>query len=136
MKKLAMLVLVTVIAGFASVSIAKAQDPNTPKAEPKIRGKVVVVKDADGIIAAVQLESKRFGTYNVVLDAKGKELGETQEGKLVSVKAAKSTKDEQEWLTVESYSVIQMPKGKDSNKGACEKDSNKGAREKGCKNKK
>jgi hypothetical protein len=120
MKKLALLVLVVAVVGFVSVSITKAQDPNTPKAEPKIRGKVVVVKDTAGVITAVQLESKRLGTYNVVLDAKGKELGEKMEGKVVAVKAVESEKDGAKWLTVESYHEIQKAEGKDKNKGAGE----------------
>ena len=126
MKKLGMLVLVVAVVGFVSVSVAKAQDPNTPKAKPTIVGKVVVVKDAAGVITAVQLDSKRLGVLNVVLDAKGKELGEKMEGKVVGLKAVQSEKDGAKWLTVESYHEIQRAEGKDKNKGAGEKgDKNK-----------
>ena len=121
MKKLAMLVLAVTVVGFVSVSFAKTQDPNTPKAKPTMIGKVVVVKDADGVITAVQLDSKRLGTLNVVLDAKGKELGKKMEGKMVGVKAVESEKDGAKWLTVESYHEIQKGEGKDRNKRADEK---------------
>ena len=139
MKKLTMLVLVVAVVVFASVSVTKAQDPNTPKAEPKIRGKVVVVKDTAGIITAVQLESRKLGTYNVVLDAKGKELGAKMEGKRVEVKAVESVKGEAKWLTVESYTEIQRPEGKEGKKGADDKGCvcSKGcAADKGCRAKK
>lgn len=150
MKKLAMLVLIIAVVGFASISFAKAQDPNTPRERPTMVGKVVVEKDADGVITAVQMENKRFGTCNIVLDAKGNELGKNMEGKMVGVKAVESEKDGQKWLTVESYREIQRNKGKDGNNGdrkkgtrgkgdkknAREKDCDKGTNEKGCKNKK
>ena len=137
MKKLAMLVLVVAVVGFTSVCVADAQDPNTPKAQQKpFIGKVVVVKDADGVITAVQLENKKLGKYNVVLDVKGKELGEKMEGKLVAVKAVESVKDEQKWLTIESYREIQRAKGKDGKKGPDDKGATGGKEcpaDKGCK---
>ena len=140
MKKLAMLVLAVAVVGFVSVGVAKTQDPNTPKAEPTIVGKVVVVKDAGGVITAVQLDSKRAGTtYNVVLDAKGKELGAKMEGKRVEVKAVESVKGEAKWLTVKSYTEIQRPEGKEGKKGADDKGCvcSKGcAADKGCRAKK
>ncbi|HPS56246.1 MAG TPA: hypothetical protein PLP05_11675 [Sedimentisphaerales bacterium] len=114
MKKLAMLMLVVAVAGFASVSVTKAQDTKAHKAEPKIIGKVIVVKDAAGAVTAVQLENRKLEKYNVVLDAKGKELGEKMVGKLVAVKAVESVKNEAKWLTVESYTELQKPKAKDS----------------------
>lgn len=106
------LVLWAVLAGFLSVSAVKAQDPNDPNAPargPGARGKVVVVKDAGGAITSVQIESRRLGTFNVVLDAKGKELGEKMDGKLVAAKGVVTEKDGAKWIIVESYKEIQRP---------------------------
>ena len=108
MKKLALLVVLAGVIGFLSVGAAKA-DPNAPKQEPKYRGKVVVVKDTAGVITAVQLESRTLGTFNIVLDAKGKELGEKLAGKMAAVRATETEKDGKKWLTVESYREIQQP---------------------------
>jgi hypothetical protein len=106
MKKL---VLLAVLAGFLSVSAVQAADPNAPAKEPAVRGIVVVVKDASGAITSVQIENKKFGICNVVLDVKGKELGEKMVGKRVVVKGKVEEKDGKKWVTVESYTEIQRP---------------------------
>jgi hypothetical protein len=69
----------------------------------------VVVKNAEGVITEVKLENRRLGIYNVVLDAKGKELGEKMADKHVVVKGTVAEKDGKKWITVESYTEIQRP---------------------------
>lgn len=137
MKKLAVLVLLVAVVGVTSVCLADANDPNTPKAKQKpFIGKVVVVKDAEGVITAVQIENRKLGKYNVVLDEKGKELGEKMEGKLVAVKGVESVNDEEKWITVESYREIQRAKGRDGKKDSDDKGATGGKEcpaDKGCK---
>ncbi|HPS54279.1 MAG TPA: hypothetical protein PLP05_01645 [Sedimentisphaerales bacterium] len=136
MKKL-MLVLAVAVIGFVFVSITKAEDPNAPKAkdpnapkvedpnsqkaELKIIGKVIVVKDANGVVTAVKLENKKLGLYNVVLDEKGKEIGAKMEGKIIAAKAIESVQDEAKWLTVKAYRELPRRNGKDGNKGPSDK---------------
>lgn len=113
MKKMIMLTLVAAMVEFSFVGISRAAEPNAPKL-PKLdpnmfRGKIVVVKDANGVITAVKLESRRRGTFNIVLDAKGKELGEKMADKLVEITGKETTKNNEKWLTVEKYIEMQRP---------------------------
>lgn len=103
-----MLVLVAVVVGFVGVS--QAADPNRPRFDPNtIRGRVIVEKDVDGNITAARLESRRRGTYNIVLDEKGKELAAKAPDKFVAVTGTVETKDDQQWLTVENYTEMRIP---------------------------
>ena len=95
---------------FVCIGVSKAEEPNAPKFNPNVfRGMVVVVKDANGIITAVKLVNRRRGTFSVVLDAKGKELAEKMADKLVEITGKETTKDNEKWLTVETYSEMQRP---------------------------
>jgi hypothetical protein len=111
MKKLVMLTLVAAMVEFAFVGISKAAEPSAPKFDPNtmFRGRVVVAKDANGVITSVKLQNRRRGTFNIVLDEKGKELGEKMEGKFVEITGKETTKGDEKWLTVEKYSEIQVP---------------------------
>jgi uncharacterized membrane protein len=94
------------------MSIRLAAEPNAPAAKDgavTVRGRLIVVKDANGI-TSVKVESKRTGTVvNIVLDAKGKELAEKMAGKPVEVTGVETTKNNEKWLTVEKYVEIQRP---------------------------
>jgi hypothetical protein len=110
MKKLIMLTLVAAMVEFLFVGISRAEEPNAPKFDPNtFRGKIVVVKDANGVITAVTLENRRRGTFNIVLDEKGKELGEKMADKFVEITGKETTKDNEKWLTVEKYSEKGKP---------------------------
>ena len=111
MKKLIMLTFVAAMAGFLFVGISSAAEPNAPKFDPNtmFRGRIVVTKDANGVITAVKLENRRRGTFNIVLDEKGKELGEKMADKFVEITGKETTKDNEKWLTVEKYSEMQRP---------------------------
>lgn len=114
MKKLVMLVLMASVLGVVSVS--KAADPNMPQRphfDPNsFRGRIAVTKDADGVITSVKLENRKRGTYNIVLDEKGKELGEKMADKFVSITGKETSKDGEKWLTVETYTEMQRPQGR------------------------
>lgn len=92
----------------------KAKESNAPAAKERVvavRGRLIVVKDANGIIASVKLESRRPEprTINIVLDAKGKELTEKMAGKPVEVMGMETTKNNEKWLTVEKYTKVKRP---------------------------
>lgn len=109
MKKLIMLTLIAAMVMFLSVSVTKAADPNAPKTEPvTIKGRVIVTRDGNDI-TAVHINVLLKGKYNITLDAKGKELGEKMEGKMVEVTGIETTKDTEKWLTVEKYAEVQKP---------------------------
>lgn len=106
-----MLTLVAAMVEFLFVGISRAAEPNAPKFDPNtmFRGRIVVVKDANGVITAVKLENRRRGTFNIVLDEKGKELAEKMADKFVEITGTEITKDNEKWLTVEKYSEMQNP---------------------------
>jgi hypothetical protein len=109
--RLLKVVLVAVVLSvFACTAWAeKAQDPNQPAKEPKkiqtIKGTVSVTKDEAGKITAIKItgNKKEEHVYEVVLDAKGLELGEKLAGKIVRAAGTVETKDGVNWLTVEKY---------------------------------
>jgi hypothetical protein len=110
MKKLIMLTLMAAMVEFLFVGISRAEEPNAPKFDPNMfRGRIVVAKDVNGVITAVKLENRRRGTFNIVLDEKGKELGEKMADKFVEITGKETTKDNEKWLTVEKYSEMQKP---------------------------
>lgn len=109
MKKWITVAILVAVAGLF-VSISKAQEPNAPKMNPNVfRGRVVVVKDANNVITSVKLENRRRGNFNIVLDEKGKELGQKMDGKFVEVIAKETIKNDEKWLTVESYKEVERP---------------------------
>jgi hypothetical protein len=72
----------------------------------KLQGVVSVTKDANDVITSVQLATDAV-TYNVELDAKGKELGENMEGQKVEVEGVVSKKDDQKWLKVLMFKAVE-----------------------------
>jgi hypothetical protein len=115
MKKYAMAfagaVAMCVLLGF--VGNALAADANQPKETPKekVIGTVKEVKDSNGVVTEVAVKSRRE-TYQIKLDAKGKELGKTMDGKRVRIVGTLEVKDGVKWLTVEKYSEEPGPKHK------------------------
>jgi hypothetical protein len=93
---------VAAMMGFlcAMSGLAKDMDPNMPK-EMAVKGKVEVVKDANGIITSVIIKTWDK-TIHVTLDAKGMELG-AMEGKHVEATGMMMKKDHEHWLTVVSF---------------------------------
>jgi hypothetical protein len=72
----------------------------------KLQGLVSVLRDANDVITSVQLVTGE-DTYNVELDAKGKELGENMEGEKVEVEGIVSKKDDQKWLKVLTFKAVE-----------------------------
>jgi hypothetical protein len=84
---------------------APAPAPAQPK-EVKLEGTVSVVKDANNVITAVKLITAR-STYDVVLNKKGLELGNTMADKKVEVEGTVSHKDGQKWIDVKSFKLAE-----------------------------
>jgi hypothetical protein len=116
MKKLVILFVMAAIVEFAFVGAATAADPNMPKKMPfdpnAVRGRVLVEKDANGVITSVKIQNRRFGDWNVVLDEKGKELAGTMANKFVHVEGKVETKDGAKWVTIESYKEVKRQQGR------------------------
>jgi hypothetical protein len=79
--------------------------PPQPK-EVKVEGTVSVVKDANNVITAVKLTTAK-STYDVVLNEKGLELGNTMNGKKVEVEGTVSHQDSQKWIAVKSFKPVE-----------------------------
>jgi len=71
-----------------------------------LKGVVSVLRDANDVIVSVQLATDG-GTYDVVLDAKGLELGEEMEGEKVEVKGVVSEENDQKWLKVMTFKAVE-----------------------------
>lgn len=100
------------IAGAALLSsICFAADGTQAVEQPKpevvkVQGVVHVTKDANDVITKVVVAAEKEN-YNVVLDAKGLELGKTMKDKKVEVEGVVSKKDNQTWITVQSYKPVE-----------------------------
>ncbi len=118
MKKMIILFMAAAIVEFGFVGFSKAADPNRPQRphfDPNsIVGRVAVVKDANGVVTSVKLESRRNAGWNIVLDAKGLELADLAD-KFVRVTGKKETKDDVQWLTVETIQEIKRARPTDPN---------------------
>ncbi len=87
-------------AGFA----AEGSEPETVKV--KVEGFVSVLRDANDVVISVQLVTDEE-TYDVVLDAKGLELGEEMEGEDVEVEGVISKEDDYMLLKVLTFKAIE-----------------------------
>ena len=72
----------------------------------KLQGLVSVIRDANDVITSMQLVAGE-DTYDVVLNAKGLELGENMEGEKVEVEGIVSQKDNQKWLKVLTFKAVE-----------------------------
>ena len=104
---------------------------NSFKADPNavtLKGTVAVTEDANGVITAVQLDKVTYlqvvlkdangidktveatvdnkMTYQVVLDAAGRQLGKEMNGKEAKVIGVVSTEGEQKWIKVHSFKAV------------------------------
>lgn len=102
-------VTLLILGVFAGSALAKTHKHKPSKPESMdCKGTVEVTKNKAGNIETVTLKTGGFfkHTYNITLDAKGKELGEKMAGKQVSVKGMLSEKTGAKWLTVAEYSEV------------------------------
>ena len=103
-QRMATLILAMVTALLLTTVSLAAEDP-----EPNsitLQGYVSALRDANDVIVSVQLITDAV-TYEVVLDEKGIALGKEMDGEDVEVQGVVSEKDEQEWLTVQSYKAVE-----------------------------
>jgi hypothetical protein len=98
---------------LAIVSNVMAADANSPKGTPKekpkdnpIIGKVTVVKDNDGNITEIKVKMRRELIYQVVLDEKGKELGNTMADKRARIEGTVEIKGDVHLLTVKTFGEV------------------------------
>jgi hypothetical protein len=106
-KDVVKLAILSIAAAALLSSVCFAADepkaPEQPKPDVvKVQGIVHVTRDANDVITKVTLAAETE-VYNVVLDAKGLELGKTMKGKKVEVEGVVSKKNNQTWITVQSY---------------------------------
>ena len=114
---LALLVFAGNILAVDANQPAVPKEPAKPKAPARHRpvtviGTVTVTKDKDGQITEAKLTTAK-NTFQIVLDAKGKELAEKFVDKKAEVTGMPETKEKVKWLTVEKFgeaTVIPPPK--------------------------
>ena len=71
-----------------------------------LQGHVSVLRDANDVITSVRLVTDE-DIYDVVLDAKGLELGEQMEDREVEVEGVVSEEDDQKWLKVLTFKAVE-----------------------------
>ncbi|MFO7898160.1 MAG: hypothetical protein R6V58_03755 [Planctomycetota bacterium] len=69
----------------------------------RITGLVHAARSAQGKITAVTLAADRGADYHVVLDEKGRALGESMAGEKTQVRGRVATRDGQPWITVQRF---------------------------------
>ena len=115
-KDLVKLAILSIAAAALLSSMCFAAD-KTQAEQPKpdvvkVQGVVNVTKDANDVITKVVVVAEEED-YNVVLDAKGLELGQKMADKKVEVQGVVEKKDNELWLTVQSYKAVEeAPKTK------------------------
>jgi phage-related protein len=87
---------------FTSTGLA-AEEPELKIV--KLEGFVSVLRDINDVLISVELVTDE-DIYDIVLDAKGLELGEEMEGEEVEVEGVISKEDDQEWLKVLTFEAI------------------------------
>jgi hypothetical protein len=105
------LAIMSIAAAALLSSICFAADETQAVEQPKpsvvkVQGVVSVTTDANDVITKVVLVTEDED-YNVVLDAKGLELGKMMEGEKVEVQGVVEDKSGELWLTVQSYKAIE-----------------------------
>lgn len=110
-KDLVKLAVMSIAAAALLISICFAADETQAVEQPepdvvKVQGVVNVTTDANDVITKVVLVAEKED-YNVVLDAKGLELGKMMEGKKVEAQGVVELKGSELWLTVQSYKAVE-----------------------------
>lgn len=72
----------------------------------RLEGFVSVLRDVNDMIVSVNLITDEE-SYNVVLDKKGMELGEEMEDEDVEVEGIVSKEDDQKWLKVLTFKLVE-----------------------------
>lgn len=96
------------LAAFVVVAALVVTLCETGFAEPKkvtLKGEVSVTRDDDKNIIEATLTADG-NDYCITLDEKGKKLAAEMDGKQVEVTGTVTEKDDEKWLTVESYKEV------------------------------
>jgi hypothetical protein len=112
-------IVLGVAAAFLAASVfaagADAPKPKKPEAGPrppvtvKLEGTISVTKDSNDVVTSIKLTTANKTVYNVTLDKKGKELGGFN-GKEVDVRCVITKKDDQKWIKVHEFQVVEKKK--------------------------
>lgn len=113
---MALVGVVAVCILLAVVSNVMAADANQPKGKSNdsnslVIGIVTVVKGNDGNITEIKVTAHRELIYEVVLDAKGIELGKTMADKRARIEGTIEKKGDVQWLTVKTFSDLRPKVG-------------------------
>jgi phage-related protein len=93
---------------LGSVCFAAEQSPRMEQLKVvKVQGVVNVIKDANDVISGVTVVTEDEVVYNVVLNAKGLELGKEMADREVEVEGVVSNQDGQNWIEVHSYKQVE-----------------------------
>jgi hypothetical protein len=99
---------ILLVAGTALLgAVCFAADQAPPKAVKVVQGFVGVNKDANDVITKVTLTTKDKVVYDVVLNAKGLELGKKMASKEVEVEGTISKEAGQETITVMTFKAVE-----------------------------
>jgi hypothetical protein len=102
----------------ANVFVAGAEAPAKPKkpevapGQPfplRLEGTISVTKDANNVVTSIKLTTAHKIVYNVTLDKKGKELSDL-DGKEVHLKCVVTEKDNQKWIKVNEFQLVEKKK--------------------------
>ena len=112
-------IVLGVAAAFLAASVfaagADAPKPKKPEAAPrlpvtvKLEGTVSVTKDSNDVVTSIKLTTANKTVYNVTLDKKGEELGGLN-GKEVEVRCVITKKDDQKWIKVNEFRLVEKKK--------------------------
>ncbi|MFZ0034496.1 MAG: hypothetical protein WAK60_05855 [Sedimentisphaerales bacterium] len=98
---------ILLIAGTALLGTVCFAAEQAPKAVKVVQGFVGVNKDANDVITKVTLTTKDKVVYDVVLNAKGMELGKKMASKEVEVEGTISKEAGQETITVMTFKAVE-----------------------------
>jgi hypothetical protein len=112
-------IVLGVAAAFLATSVfaagADANKPKKPEAGPrppvtvKLEGTISVTKDSNDVVTSIKLTTARKAVYNVTLDKKGEELGGLN-GKEVEVRCVITEKNDQKWIQVHEFQLVEKKK--------------------------
>ena len=89
--------------------------PKKPEAAPrppvtvKLEGTISVTKDSNDVVTSIKLTTANKTVYHVTLDKKGEELSGLN-GKEVEVRCVITKKNNQKWITVNEFRLVEKKK--------------------------
>ena len=112
-------IVLGVAAAFLAANVVAGAEapakPKKPEAAPRLpvivrlEGTVSVTKDSNDVVTSIELTTARKTVYHVTLDKKGKELSDSN-GKEVVVQCVVTEKDNQKWIKVIEFRLVEKKK--------------------------